>query len=573
MKKKILIVLFAMAFPLKMSHAIDQGYTNFKSSVNINGLTTATTIQISGKIVLPDGTVITSTSNFGGSGGGGGVASGASSLGVFQNGVSISSPTNQINFIGPPFSLTLGGASTATVTLNASSVTLQGNTFNTGSNLLQLSGGLVPNSNIDSSSVTKYGASIPSNAIAAGSLGSSVIASSIAVSGVTAGSYGSASQVPSITLGADGRATSASNTTISLTNSNLQSGTYSNVTVPSANVASGALGSSVIVSSIAANSVLNASIVSVDGSKVTGTASIPNAAIDGSSITKAGVLTAGTNITLTPSAGFTSISSTADLTGLLTASSATANFIRNSSNFQTGANFNVTSGTFSGELNIGNLSISTATSKTNFESLSDSISFDIAGSDVEMKVNDGNVGFTSEIQLLSGSDIVFNAPDNASLIGFKSPNATYSSVIYELPAGDADGYLKSNGAGILSWQTPTSTSAIGITFDGGGSAYVAGSTVVVTVPYSCTISSWAVVANSTGSISIDIKKSTFADYPNLTSMVGAGNKPSLINQQKDAETPSSWTSTAITSGDTLSFVVDSSSAVIYGGLTLWVTKP
>lgn len=41
--------------------------------------------------------------------------------------------------------------------LDVSSITKKGNTFNTGSNLLQLSGGLVPNANVDVSSVTKQG--------------------------------------------------------------------------------------------------------------------------------------------------------------------------------------------------------------------------------------------------------------------------------------------------------------------------------------------------------------------------------------------------------------------------------
>lgn len=50
---------------------------------------------------------------------------GASALQVTQNGVQITSPTASINFAGPPF--LLGNvSSTATVTLNASSVTLQG---------------------------------------------------------------------------------------------------------------------------------------------------------------------------------------------------------------------------------------------------------------------------------------------------------------------------------------------------------------------------------------------------------------------------------------------------------------
>lgn len=66
----------------------------------------------------------------GGAGGGGG----SSSLGVFQNGSQISSPTAQINFIGPPFSISLGGSSTATVRLDGSSVTL-GGVLTAGSNI------------------------------------------------------------------------------------------------------------------------------------------------------------------------------------------------------------------------------------------------------------------------------------------------------------------------------------------------------------------------------------------------------------------------------------------------------
>jgi len=201
--------------------------------------------------------------------------------------------------------------------------------------------------------------------ISAGSLGASVIASSIAANGVTAGTYGSATQVSSVTVGVDGRVTGAANVSISLTNSNLQSGTYSNVTVPAANVAAGSLGASVITSSvavgavqdasivgvsssklsgalpavsgasltsltaanisagslgasviassIAVNAVQDASIVGVSGSKITGTASIPNAAIDGSSVTKKGSVASLASLSLTASSGNTFTVNSTDL--------------------------------------------------------------------------------------------------------------------------------------------------------------------------------------------------------------------------------------------------------------------
>ena len=46
------------------------------------------------------------------------IVGGASSLSINQSGVQISSPTSQINFVGSGVSVTLGGSSTATVTIN-----------------------------------------------------------------------------------------------------------------------------------------------------------------------------------------------------------------------------------------------------------------------------------------------------------------------------------------------------------------------------------------------------------------------------------------------------------------------
>lgn len=50
----------------------------------------------------------------------------ASSLQVTQSGVNITSPTSSLNFTGPPFTATAVGGTTAQITLNPSSVTLQG---------------------------------------------------------------------------------------------------------------------------------------------------------------------------------------------------------------------------------------------------------------------------------------------------------------------------------------------------------------------------------------------------------------------------------------------------------------
>lgn len=81
-----------------------------------------TTAGSSSQFLQTDGTGVTSWQTVSGGGGGG-----TASLAIQQNAVNISSPTVAVNFVGPPFIVTLVNGSTSQVTLNGSSVTLQGN--------------------------------------------------------------------------------------------------------------------------------------------------------------------------------------------------------------------------------------------------------------------------------------------------------------------------------------------------------------------------------------------------------------------------------------------------------------
>lgn len=64
---------------------------------------------------------------------------------------------------------------------------------------------------------------VPAAGVQSGTLGAAVIASSVAATGVTPGSFGTASSVPTITVGGDGRLSSASNTSIAITESQVTS--------------------------------------------------------------------------------------------------------------------------------------------------------------------------------------------------------------------------------------------------------------------------------------------------------------------------------------------------------------
>lgn len=108
-----------------------------------------------------------------------GSGGGASTLGVANGQVLISSPTALISMDSNTLSVALQGGATAYVTINTSSITAQGNTFNGNTQLVQTNGsGQLPA--ISGALLTNLTAAN----ILAGNLGSSVVGSSLAVNSV-----------------------------------------------------------------------------------------------------------------------------------------------------------------------------------------------------------------------------------------------------------------------------------------------------------------------------------------------------------------------------------------------------
>ena len=117
------------------------------------------------------------------------------------------------------------------------------------------------------------------------------------------------------------------------------------------------------------------------------------------------------------------------------------------------------------------------------------------------------------------------------------------------------------------------TSVVGITIDGAGSAITTGYKGFIQVPYNATITAVTLLADTTGSIVIDIWKDTYANYPPAVadSITGA-SKPTLTSASKYTDsTLSGWTTT-ITAGDIVAFNVDSISTITKVSLTLKVIK-
>jgi len=207
---------------------------------------------------------------------------------------------------------------------------------------------------------------------------------------------------------------------------------------------------------------------------------------------------------------------------------------------------------------------------------------------VGVKTSSPNVDFTVN-GAISAASIIYDAAGNSN-----NWNSTYSTVqtnsattwnyqgtdIKALTAAWQSTYTtvnaqSANNSSVYSTvQTNSgafSNASIGATIDGAGSAIVTGNKGSISVPYNATINSVTMVADVSGSVVADIKKSTFASYPTTASICAAA-KPTITNNIKYSDnTLTGWTTT-ITSGDVLQFVIDSASTITKLTITLNVTK-
>ncbi len=118
------------------------------------------------------------------------------------------------------------------------------------------------------------------------------------------------------------------------------------------------------------------------------------------------------------------------------------------------------------------------------------------------------------------------------------------------------------------------TSTIGIVIDGGNTPILVGEKAEILIPFNCTIQSWALLADRSGSATVEVWKSTYAAYPptSASSIVGSA-KPSISSNVKNtSSTLTGWT-TSISKNDTIKFYVSESSTIQRLNLTLEVLRP
>lgn len=95
-----------------------------------------------------------------------------------------------------------------------------------------------------------------------------------------------------------------------------------------------------------------------------------------------------------------------------------------------------------------------------------------------------------------------------------------------------------------------------VVFDGAGSVLTAADQGDVSIPFPCTILGWVMLANTPGSIEIDIWKDTYANYPpTSTDTITGTTTPAITGGVKASSSVLTGWTTAITAGDTLRFTI------------------
>jgi hypothetical protein len=120
---------------------------------------------------------------------------------------------------------------------------------------------------------------------------------------------------------------------------------------------------------------------------------------------------------------------------------------------------------------------------------------------------------------------------------------------------------------------PTVAASINYVFDGGGVQLTTGLKGSIIVPFACTINSWSLVAEPSGSIEVDIWRTSLADYPpELADSITGSAKPLISGGQTATSSSLGTWDTEIAEGDVLSFMVDAVNSVILASISLKVTR-
>jgi len=140
-------------------------------------------------------------------------------------------------------------------------------------------------------------------------------------------------------------------------------------------------------------------------------------------------------------------------------------------------------------------------------------------------------------------NVTFNGTSTYAGASTLTGNVTLNATTYTFGAGAAAAW----------WLGIATKVDLTIVIDGGGTVILGGQKGQLHIPYPMTISKWWVMADQSGSITVDILRANNG-VPS-TSIVGGGNMPLLSSSQFNSASPSGWTATTLATDDFIAFNV------------------
>jgi hypothetical protein len=108
-----------------------------------------------------------------------------------------------------------------------------------------------------------------------------------------------------------------------------------------------------------------------------------------------------------------------------------------------------------------------------------------------------------------------------------------------------------------------------LVIDGGGVTIASNAKVDIPDLPACTIIDWTMVLDASSTTTVDLLKSTYANYPTMTSITASAKPATSAAQKNTSSTLTGWTTT-IAAGDVLRMNVDTPGAAKRITLTLEV---
>lgn len=154
-----------------------------------------------------------------------------------------------------------------------------------------------------------------------------------------------------------------------------------------------------------------------------------------------------------------------------------------------------------------------------------------------------------------------------------APTPTHSATVYELELAQLT--IPATSPSITTGMIANTMKFINSTsipfiIDGGGKVIATGNKGYQDIPFNCTIKSWEVLPDVTGSIVIDLLVGTYATHPTYTSIT-ASDKPTVTAASKATGSALTGWTTALVAGQKLKCNVDSCTTVTLATLILHVS--